>query len=90
MTERQCNDGRERWYCELNVGVEEGERELKSEGRKCRSGWRSSEVYIGVMGVPGRQKWLVTGGVKALMPLKAEGGVKRELNPGIQGGGIKD
>jgi hypothetical protein len=90
MMERQRNDGRERWYCELNEGVEEGERELESEGRKCRSGWRSSEVYIGVMGVPGRRKWLVTGGVKALMQLKAEGGVKRELNPGIQGGGIKD
>jgi hypothetical protein len=89
MTERQRNDGRERWYCELNGGVEEGERELESEGRKCRSGWRSSEVYIGVMGVPGRRKWLVIGGVKALMPLMA--GVVKEggLAWGFKAGRVK-
>jgi hypothetical protein len=32
----------------------------------------------------------VIGGVKPLTPLKAEGKVKRGLNPEVQGGGVKD
>jgi hypothetical protein len=46
-TERQCNDGGEWWWCELNVGVEEGKSELESEERMCSFLWGSALPFIG-------------------------------------------
>jgi hypothetical protein len=42
---------------------------MKGRGAGCSEGWNSP--FIGVGGALGRQQWVVTGGVKALMPLMA-------------------
>jgi hypothetical protein len=54
-TERWRDGGEERWWLELIARAEEGERELRSEGKRCEDLWGWWSSFIGGWeGWPGR------------------------------------
>jgi hypothetical protein len=81
---RQRGGNEDRWLFVLDASVEEGERELGSEGRRCGVLWGWCSPFIWGRGVPGRRCQVITVGVVAFKPLMSLQGVMR----GLGGGGI--